>query len=80
VAASIRVFSPAGQFVIEGSEREIEDIANKIGRAFREEGGAWLSNGEWTSWIPAATPLNVDLAGDLLVGIDAIRVQSVRQV
>lgn len=76
MSARLHVFSAAGTFVVEGSEREIKEIVQRITTQFQAQGGAWLSNGEWTAWVSRDTPLNVDLEPDLL-GVDAVPVHCV---
>lgn len=76
MSARLHVFSAAGAFVVEGSEREITEITQRVTTQFQTQGGAWLSNGEWTAWVPRDTPLNVDLEPGLL-GVDAIPVHRV---
>jgi len=75
--SSITVFSTGGNFTIKGSEREIKQIASELSSGFRLYGGAWISNGEWTAWVPATSSVNIDLGPSDLAGIDVISVATV---
>lgn len=70
----------AATLEITGSEREIEQIAVAIAKRFRDEGGAWVTTSEWTSYIPATTSITVDLGVGHLEDLDSVHAVNFRRV
>ncbi|AXE37719.1 hypothetical protein [Acidipropionibacterium virtanenii] len=74
----ITITTGSGRFMIEGSKREIQEIAEGIARSFSRDSGAWLAHGDRTVWIPAISQVKIDLAGSELPGLESTRVGTIK--